>query len=112
MQHAAGAAVLAQIVDAFFERMRGIGAARIEGMQNRGGGVPIRAHPYNAVPESIYGHGSRFYAKPAHLSANIGQRSRGDSRQLFGIDFPAAVLSSVRPVFHLRAEALDLFSVE
>ena len=82
MDHAAGAPVLRRVVDPLRESFRGLRAARIERMKQRGGRIAVRIDPHDAVPERVDGDGRGLDVFAAHLRADIAERARRDGRQV------------------------------
>ena len=112
MQHAPGARMLAEIVDAPRQVRGRARASAVERMQHRRDRNPIRPCPNNAVPESIDGDRGGPDAFNPHLFADLGNRSRNEASQLFGIDLPAAVFRRMRLVLYLRPESGNLSPIE
>ena len=112
MQHAAGAGVLAEVIDAFGEFCRRGRAASVKRMEQSRGGRTVRLDADDTVPEGVNRNRGGLDAFRPHLFDDLGKRAGYILCQRLWIYLPAAVFGCMRLVLNLRPEAGNLLAIE
>src|SRR5580704_118560 len=112
MQHASSAAVLTVVINALSKLLRGICAARIEGVQNRRNRFPAGRHPKDAVPECVDSNRRRPHPLGLHLQMDLVESLRCSLNQFRCVDFPATGFARTRLIGNTGFEAWNFVTVQ